>query len=267
MGIVAARKPKGRPLEEQLRESLRRDIQNAAESQNKLAELAGMDRTALSEKLSGKRPLTIDEAERLAKVLGKSLTDYIGAVRPTPVEVNYQQLRTSIGMLSTQWMRWVDQLERRGGTGRKVIPMSRRMPMIGDIAAGTPMLAEENWEGEVVFDTATHFLLHVHGESMIDAGIHDGDWVHVLKTDDYRDGDVVAARVKGAEEATVKYLHLVTQGRVLLSPANRRRGLMPEEYDAEDLEIEGKVLGAYRPIERQERPRLRRVAERKKDEH
>ena len=219
--------------------------------------------SVLSEKLTGVRPITLEDLERFARGLGISASELLAddaAVAPS-----LRSVRNAIGRQSTQWMRWLDQLERAAAeTGGKVIRLTRRMPIVGHIAAGTPILAEENFEGEAVFDAERHFLLRVRGNSMVDAGIYDGDLVHVLKTDDYREGDVIAARVKGAEEATVKYFYLASPGRVLLSPANSRSQMMPEEYDAEDVAIEGKVLGSYRAVEPKKKPRHSRVAERNK---
>jgi repressor LexA len=101
-----------------------------------------------------------------------------------------------------------------------------RVPLLGRISAGTPVLADENVEDYLVFPSGyagqdDHFALRVAGESMIQAGILDGDVVVVKRQDDAGEGDIVAALLPGAaeEEATVKRFHRES-GRVLLVPAN-----------------------------------------------
>ena len=83
------------------------------------------------------------------------------------------------------------------------------LPLIGSVAAGSPILAVENVQGRYAFDAGmfsprADFLLKVRGLSMIDAGILDGDLIAVHKTDQARDGQIVVARLD--EEVTVKRL-------------------------------------------------------------
>ena len=84
-----------------------------------------------------------------------------------------------------------------------------RLPLVGDIAAGSPLLAEQNVEDYLTFPGSTRgdFLLRVRGESMIEAGILDGDLVIVPAGQEARNGEIVVALVgddESAEEATVK---------------------------------------------------------------
>src|SRR5438552_15071429 len=84
-----------------------------------------------------------------------------------------------------------------------------KLPLLGQIAAGGPLLAEENVEDEIAVPESLHgdFLLRVKGDSMIEAGILDGDVVVVRRAQAARDGDVVAAIAgadESADEATVK---------------------------------------------------------------
>jgi len=85
------------------------------------------------------------------------------------------------------------------------------LPLIGSVAAGSPILAVENVQGRYAFDAGmfsprADFLLKVRGLSMMDAGILDGDLIAVHKTDQARDGQIVVARLD--EEVTVKRLEL-----------------------------------------------------------
>jgi repressor LexA len=97
------------------------------------------------------------------------------------------------------------------------------IPLLGHVAAGTPMLAEENRERTINFDSdllrgdGPTYALRVHGDSMIEEGIHDGDLVIVRQQATARNGDIVVALVDG--EATVKYFFHEGQ-RIRLQPAN-----------------------------------------------
>ncbi len=123
----------------------------------------------------------------------------------------------------------------------------RVLPLLGRIAAGAPLLAEENVEDELAVPallTASGdcFLLRVRGDSMIRAGILDGDYVVVRRQEDCRDGEIVAALVDGTE-ATVKRLHRL-DGRVRLSPENDAL----EPFFPDDVAVMGKVVGVFRRL-------------------
>ena len=126
-----------------------------------------------------------------------------------------------------------------------------RLPLVGRIAAGGPLLAEEAVEDEIAVPEPlgrnADFLLRVTGDSMIEAGILDGDLVVVRKQDDARDGDVVVALVgddETADEATVKTFHRERDGRIRLQPENSAlQPLYPEH-----VEILGKVTGVFRTL-------------------
>jgi repressor LexA len=125
----------------------------------------------------------------------------------------------------------------------------RHVPVVGDVAAGTDVLAQENVEellplpadftgdGEV-------FMLRVRGDSMIEAGILDGDYVVAQQQSTAVNGDVVVAGIPG-EEATVKTF--TRKGaRVTLQPANSR--LQPMVFDADDVQVYGKVVTVLRRL-------------------
>jgi repressor LexA len=116
------------------------------------------------------------------------------------------------------------------------------VPLVGRIAAGEPILAEQNVEDHLVVPMgfageAEHFALTIRGDSMIGAGILDGDVVIVRSAPTADDGDVVAALLPGPaeDEATVKRLKR-TRGRVMLVPEND--SLEPFEMDPQ-----GQILG------------------------
>src|SRR5207237_3190596 len=120
---------------------------------------------------------------------------------------------------------------------------ARHVPLVGDVAAGVNVLAQENVEELVSLPedftgTGSLFMLRVRGTSMIDAGILDGDFVVVRQQPDAEKGDIVVAGIPG-EEATVK--RYTRKGKhVVLLPANPR--LSPLEYDPADVTIFGKVV-------------------------
>ena len=125
------------------------------------------------------------------------------------------------------------------------------LPLVGSIAAGGPLLAEENVEDRIavpdLLGRNADFLLRVKGESMIDAGILDGDLVVVRKQEDARDGEVVVALVgddESADEATVKTFRRDRDGRVRLQPENSAL----EPIYADHVQILGKVTGVLRSL-------------------
>ena len=123
-----------------------------------------------------------------------------------------------------------------------------RLPLLGEIAAGGPLLAEQNVEDYLSMPVSTRadFLLRVKGESMIEAGILDGDIVIVRRADDARNGDIVVALAgddESADEATVKTFYR-DQGRVRLQPENAAL----EPLYPEHVRILGRVVGVFREL-------------------
>lgn len=118
------------------------------------------------------------------------------------------------------------------------------IPMIGRVAAGQPILATENIEGyfplpvEYVPNTDT-FILKVKGESMINVGIFDGDYIFVEKAKTARNGDTVVALVD--DSATVKTFYK-EDGHIRLQPENDSM----DPIIVENCEILGKVFGVFR---------------------
>jgi repressor LexA len=125
-------------------------------------------------------------------------------------------------------------------------PGARWLPLVGEVAAGQPILAVEECEELVPLPTqfvpnGDAFMLRVSGDSMIDAGINDGDCVIVSRADSAAEGDIVVALVD--DEATVKYFHRHPGG-FELRPANP--AFTPLVVD--DVHILGKVTGFLRSL-------------------
>ena len=142
-------------------------------------------------------------------------------------------------------------------TGHRRVDASRiesdvpRLPLLGRVAAGSPLLAEENVEDVVAIPESigrgADFLLTIHGDSMIEAGILDGDTIVVQRTDDARNGDVVVALAgedESADEATVKTFYREADGRIRLQPENAAL----EPIYADHVKILGKVVGVFRSL-------------------
>jgi repressor LexA len=131
-----------------------------------------------------------------------------------------------------------------------VIEEMPRLPLLGQIAAGAPLLAEENVEDRIAVPEPlgrnADFLLTVKGDSMIDAGILDGDTLVVCEAQDASNGDVVVALVgddETADEATVKTFYR-ENGRIRLQPENSAL----EPIYADYVEVIGKVVGVFRSL-------------------
>ena len=121
------------------------------------------------------------------------------------------------------------------------------VPLVGDVAAGTDVLAHENVEELMPLPTeftgdGELYMLRVRGESMINAGIHDGDFVVVSKRDTASNGEIVIAGIPG-EEATVK-TYSAKGNTVTLLPAND--DLEPMVFDAGEVQVYGKVVTVLR---------------------
>jgi repressor LexA len=123
-----------------------------------------------------------------------------------------------------------------------------KLPLLGQIAAGGPLLAEQNVEDEIAVpeNLRGDFLLRIKGDSMVDAGILDGDVVVVRRAQDARNGDIVVALAgddETADEATVKRFFR-ENGRIRLQPENASL----EPIYAPHVDVIGKVVGVFREL-------------------
>jgi len=122
------------------------------------------------------------------------------------------------------------------------------VPVVGRVAAGTPILSEQNIDGSFPIPAqfagkGTNFMLTVHGESMIEAGIMDGDLILVQETKTAENGEIVVAMIQGEyeSESTVKTFYK-EDGHIRLQPENS--SMKPIIVD--DCQIVGKVKGVFR---------------------
>ncbi len=131
-------------------------------------------------------------------------------------------------------------------SGKKTGGKRKRLPILGRVTAGSPIFAEESIEGYIEFEIPervarydTYFALKVKGESMINAGILDGDIIIVRKTDYAENGKIVVAGI--GDEATVKRFYK-ENGRYRLQPENSEM----EPIIADDVYIVGEVIASVR---------------------
>ena len=127
----------------------------------------------------------------------------------------------------------------------------RHVPLVGDVAAGTGVLADQQVEELVPLPedftgAGELFMVRVRGDSMVDAGILNGDYVVVRADGDPKKGDVVVAGIPGGE-GTVKTFSR-KGNKVVLTPANEERGYEPMVYDAGEVAIYGRVVTVLRRL-------------------
>ena len=136
------------------------------------------------------------------------------------------------------------------GTSRGIrLNVDTGLPVVGRVAAGDPILAEqhieETWQvPEDLFSPAAHFLLRVRGDSMMDAGILDGDLLAVHKTQDVRAGAIVVARIE--DDVTVKRLGRKNRHKLTLLPENDAYDPIEVDLRRTQCTIEGLSVGVIR---------------------
>ena len=182
----------------------------------------------------------------------REIGDAVGLASPSTVHAHLANLERA-GLLKRDPTkpRALEIVGRGRAPARVVAAEPPRLPLVGEIAAGGPLLAEENIEDylavpEPLSRGGDEFLLRVKGESMIEAGILPGDYVVVRRQQTAQDGDVVVALAgedEAADEATVKRFFR-ENGRIRLQPENATlEPLFPEH-----VQILGKVIGVFRRL-------------------
>ncbi len=195
----------------------------------------------------------------------QALLDYLASfVSKRGYAPSLHEIAHAFGFSSVQGVKdHLKALERKGYVRRR--PGQRRaitlvgqprsfangIPILGRVPAGPPQLAVEQSDERLTLDTATlgpgrHFALQVKGDSMIHAGIHEGDYVLVRQQDTAEPGAIVVALLD--EEATVKYLRR-RRGQLLLEAANPAYRPIPLRGHVPPPRILGRVVGLYRQFQ------------------
>jgi repressor LexA len=125
----------------------------------------------------------------------------------------------------------------------------RGIPVVGRVAAGSPILAQEHIEDRLdmparAFSPAADYFLEVHGDSMIKVGIFDGDLLAVHRTSEARENQIVVARIE--DEVTVKRLHRVNKHTLHLLPENDDYQPIEVDLRQQPVVIEGISVGVLR---------------------
>ena len=176
----------------------------------------------------------------------------VGLASPSTVHAHLANLeRAGLLRRDPTKPRALELFGRRGEAAAAPAAEVHQLPLLGEIAAGGPLLAEQNIEDylavpEPLARGGEEFLLRVKGDSMVDAGILDGDYVVVRRQQDARNGDIVAALAgddESADEATVKTFFR-EDGRIRLQPENDEL----EPIYAQHVQILGKVVGVFRSL-------------------
>ena len=183
----------------------------------------------------------------------REIGEAVGLASPSTVHAHLANLERA-GMLKRDPSkpRALDLIGHRivAATAPQAVEEVLRLPLLGQIAAGSPLLAEENVEDRIAvpepLGRGADFLLTVRGDSMIEAGILDGDTIVVRKQEDASNGDVVVALVgddESANEATVKTFYRESN-RIRLQPENSAL----EPIYADHVQVMGKVVGVFRSL-------------------
>lgn len=136
------------------------------------------------------------------------------------------------------------------GTSRGIrLPDDEGLPVVGRVAAGSPILAQEHIEETCnvppdMFRPAADFLLRVEGDSMVDAGILDGDLLAVHKTPEAANGAIVVARID--DDVTVKRLRRKSRSRLVLEAENEAYDPIEVDLRSQEFVIEGLSVGVIR---------------------
>jgi repressor LexA len=183
----------------------------------------------------------------------REIGEAVGLASPSTVHAHLANLeRAGLIKRDPTKPRALELVDRRPRAGAAEADDVHRLPLVGEIAAGGPLLAEQNIEEHLAVPESLargdgeEFLLRVKGDSMIQAGILDGDIVVVRRQADARNGEIVVALAgqdEGADEATVKRFYR-EDGRVRLQPENDAF----EPIYADHVQILGKVTGVFRKL-------------------
>jgi repressor LexA len=181
----------------------------------------------------------------------REIGDAVGLASPSTVHAHLANLeRAGFLRRDPTKPRAIELVGRRKAEAQAASRETPRLPLVGQIAAGGPLLAEEAIEDEIAVPEPlgrdADFLLRVKGDSMIEAGILDGDIVVVQRQQDASNGEIVVALVgddDSADEATVKTFHREA-GRIRLQPENSAL----EPLYPENVQILGKVTGVFRSL-------------------
>ena len=203
----------------------------------------------LNDRIKSRRTELGLTVEELAHKMGYKDKSSISKIENGKADIPQSKIAAFADALQTTpayLMGWEEQPEPKKPTippGFEPMPKMKKIPLIGAIACGEPITAEQNIEKmvDVPENIRCDFSLTCHGDSMVDAGIHDKDVVYIRIQPEVENGEIAAVRIDG--EATLKRVYY-NPGTLTLMPANP--AYAPMIYTGSQLEevhIEGKAVG------------------------
>lgn len=202
-------------------ERLNELLQERHMSQADLAKKSGVSASSISDWLKNKYEAKQDKIDVIAKVLGVSPTYLIG------YDVSPERL-----------------LEDRP----EIIQFNKinKIPILGEIACGDPIICQENFEGFFMADPSmisANFAIYAQGDSMIDANISTGDLVFIKKTPNVENGAIAAVLI---DDTTTLKRFYKTDNQIILQPENNKyQPIVITEEDCKDIRILGEMVGVY----------------------
>lgn len=197
-----------------------------------------------------KSGLSYIELEKRTGIAKSSIQRYAsGKTKKIPVD-SIQAIAKAVGVSDRYIMGWEDNEQNSKSLPSNLIPLKkfRTVPLIGRIACGEPILAEQNYESMLVLPEGVNadFALKCQGDSMIDANIQDGDLVFIQETPEVENGEIAAVVI--GEEATLKKVY-VQGNTVTLLPANSAyEPMVYQKEELNDIRICGKAVAVLRHI-------------------
>ena len=188
------------------------------------------------------RGLTLDELAELIGTSKQTIHRYEnGVIANVPAE-KVVSLADALGTTPSELMGWDTEPPREYDN---VSPMTvKRLPVLGDIACGKPIYADESYEGFIAADGSldADFCLRAHGDSMVGARIYDGDIVFIRAQNSVDNGEIAAVIIN--DEATLKRVYFYPdEAKLVLSPENPRYApLVYLNHELDSIKIIGKAV-------------------------
>lgn len=193
-----------------------------------------------------------------------SIIEYINEKFFTVREIpSVQEIADHIGVVKSTVSKYLAEMENRGLITRdnthysietlkmkKTMKNTQQLPIVGNIACGTPILAEQNIESYLTISgdflgTGTFFVLMAKGDSMINAGINDGDYVIVRQQPSAEEGQIVVAMVEDGECTLKRYYKDKRRKKIRLHPENEKM----KDMFFDNIEIQGVALKVIKNID------------------
>ena len=199
-----------------------------------------------------KSGLSYVELEKRTGIAKSSIQRYAsGTTKKVPIDA-IQAIARAVGVSDKYIMGWSDNItEEKKPLPKNLIPLKkiRFVPILGQIACGEPILAEQNYEGSVMVPENVNatFALRCKGDSMIDVNIQDGDIVFVQATPEVENGEIAAVVI--GDEDTLKKVYYQDDTVTLLPANSAYEPLVYKKEEINDIRICGKAVAVLRHIQ------------------